>query len=331
MESLPKPAAPAPRYDYSDRLDRYLRRPSEARTRDLFERLLRRLDVPTDSPAFSPASEAGALLALFARDVVLAAQWYLEEELRYLFIRRFMVWSAIGVSMIAMVGTLVLSMFQITSALFEYGAAFVSLLIAVCFGSMRIIGAAHNLQAHLAACAEVRAALTENIDRFEDAWRGRLTAGPPPDFVNALRTEIGKARAIVRDERKAYYAAMKSVDDVLNAAESQVTGIRAAALALVGLRAAEKKEREERRTDEVKRQSGEPTRPPGVVERELTAARRELEAERRRLELLRGEGFADDKIREALARRIECDVVVGRLESELQDARGRIRVSPHGV
>lgn len=331
MDAPPKPVALAPRYDYSDRLDRYLRRPSEARTHDHSQRLLRRLLAPAGSSAFDPDSEAGALLILFTRDVILAAQWYLEEELRYLFIRRFMVWSAVAVSMIAMVGTLVLSMFQITSALFEYGAAFVSLLIAVCFGAMRIIGAAHNLQAHLAACAEVRAALTENIDRFEDAWRGRLAAEPPQEFIDALRTEIGKARAIVRDERKAYYAAMKSVDDVLSVAESQVTGIRAAALALVGLRAAEKKEREEQRADEVKKQSGEPTRPPGVVERELTAARRELEAERRRLELLRGEGFADDKIREGLARRIECEVLVGRLESELQDARGRIRVSPRGV
>lgn len=267
-----------------------------------------------------------ALLTVFARDVILTADWYLREELRYLARHRLLVVTAVGISLVAMVATLVLSMFDITSALFEYGAAFVSLLVAVCLGALRLMGAAENIQTRIAACAEVRSALIENIDRFEDAWRGKLAAGADEAFLDALRSEIGKARAIVRDERKAYYASLKSLDEVLGAAETQVTGIRGAALALVGFRGAEKKDREDRREEQTKKEVGEPTRAPGIVERELAAARRELASEEHRVELLTRAGLDETSLHDARMRPIEIKVQVYRLEAELRDARARIRI-----
>ncbi len=318
---------PAPRYAFSDRLDALTRRAPEAVAAAQAEILLRRLGAQCRLDELAEGSAARRLLVLFARDVLLAAQWYVEEEVGYVRRRQLLVAVAVGITLVAMVVTLVLSMFHITSALFEYGAAFVSLVVAVCLGGLRILGAADDQQARLAACAEVRAALTENIEYFEDTWRGKLTVPFGDGFLDALRTEIGKARAIVRDERRAYYAAQKSLDDVFSAAETQVTGVRAAALALVGLRAAEKKERRER-TDEQRKAVGDLTREPGLVERELAAARRELEIEERRIDLLAAAGLDDAQLAAARLRRIDAQVLVHRLEAELRDARARIRIEP---
>lgn len=316
-----------PRYAYSERLDALRRRPKEAVTAAHADMLLRRLDAQCKFDELAEGSAARRLLLLFARDVILAAQWYVEEELGYIRRRQILVAVAVGITLVAMVVTLVLSMFHITSALFEYGAAFVSLVVAVSLGGLRILGAAENQQARLAACAEVRAALTENIEYFEDTWRGKLTVPFSDGFLDALRTEIGKARAIVRDERRSYYAALKSLDDVFREAETQVSGVRAAALALVGMRMTEKKERREQE-EQQRKDAGDLTRAPGLVERELAAARRELEIESRRIDLLTEAGIDESRLAEARLRRIDAQVLVHRLEAELRDARARIRIEP---
>lgn len=318
---------PVPRYAFSDRLDALRRRPPEAVTAAHAELLLRRLDARCEFRELADGSPARRLLMLFARDVILAAQWYVEEELGYVRRRQLLVGFALAITLVAMVVTLVLSMFKITSALFEYSAAFVSLVVAVSLGGLRMLGAADNMQAHLAACAEVRAALTENIEYFEDTWRGKLNVPFSDEFLDALRTEIGKARAIVREERKSYYAALKSIDEVFREAETQVSGVRAAALALVGLRAAEKKERTEQQ-EERRKEAGDLTRAPGLVERELAAARRELEVETRRLALLAEANVDEPQLADARMRRIDAQLLVHRLEAELRDARARIRIEP---
>lgn len=318
-----------PRYAYSERLDALRRRPPEAVTAAHADLLLRRLAAQCRFDELAEGSAARRLLMLFARDVILAAQWYVEEELGYVRRRRILVAVAVGITLVAMVITLVLSMFHITSALFEYGAAFVSLVVAVSLGGLRLLGVAENQQARLAACAEVRAALTENIEYFEDTWHGKLSVPFNDGFLDALRTEIGKARAIVRDERRSYYAALKSLDDVFREAETQVSGVRAAALALVGLRMTEKKERREQE-DQQRKDAGDLTRAPGLVERELAAARRELEIEGRRIDLLTEANLDESRLAEARLRRIDAQVLVHRLEAELRDARARIRIEPSG-
>lgn len=318
-----------PRYAYSERLDALRRRPPEAVTAAHADLLLRRLAAQCRFDELAEGSAARRLLMLFARDVILAAQWYVEEELGYVRRRRILVAVAVGITLVAMVITLVLSMFHITSALFEYGAAFVSLVVAVSLGGLRLLGVAENQQARLAACAEVRAALTENIEYFEDTWHGKLSVPFNDGFLDALRTEIGKARAIVRDERRSYYAALKSLDDVFREAETQVSGVRAAALALVGLRMTEKKERREQE-DQQRKDAGDLTRAPGLVERELAAARRELEIEARRIDLLTEANLDESRLAEARLRRIDAQVLVHRLEAELRDARARIRIEPSG-
>lgn len=273
--SAPSPM-PEPAQGWGRRTGSYT---DEARLRADVDKLLTRInaDVPTQN-ILRTVPESARLLRSLAMLNTTGIAWYDEARAYEERGRRRLVRLTIGLSVSVLIGLVVLVTRRGESGALVDGSSAAAVLAAAFLGVVRIMASAANHQQKIVVFWRASSALKDRIYGFESVWNqhndpGRrralldATGRPADELLDALLTEVSEARAIRRNEKEAFFATLRSPEDLLAMAESVLTRGASDARALV----------EGRRARDQETQADLP-RSATRIDRERAAARRALEA-----------------------------------------------------